>query len=107
MTIILTPLPFFLPSFGRRDLGTRCSLNAGIASNDPHFNPGPGLYQPSSGYKGGKTAAGADSPKYVFGHSQKLISPEARLSATVFISNVSLKSSTGTWGYQHLNRTFV
>ncbi|GAX79810.1 hypothetical protein CEUSTIGMA_g7250.t1 [Chlamydomonas eustigma] len=73
--------------FGRRDVGTRFSLSASMPSNCPHWNPGPGDYKAVSIYKGGSTKAGKDVPKATFGNSQKLVSPEARLSATVFISN--------------------
>jgi hypothetical protein len=65
-----------------------------MARNHPHFNPGPGGYRPVSLYKGGKTETGGDSPKVIFGHSQKLISPEKSLSATVFISKVSYYALT-------------
>jgi hypothetical protein len=61
-----------------------------MPSNCPHWNPGPGEYKAVSIYKGGSTQAGKDVPKATFGNSRKLVSPEARLSATVFISNVSI-----------------
>ena len=73
---------------GRRELGYRCDLNAGFPRNHPHFNPGPGGYQPRSVYKGGKTDPGADAPQFMFGQGPKLMSPEKSFSATVFISNV-------------------
>ena len=75
---------------GKRELGYRCDLNAGFPRNHPHFNPGPGGYQPRTVYKGGKTEPGADAPKFMFSQGPKLMSPEKSISATVFISNVSL-----------------
>ncbi len=74
---------------GRRELGTRCSLNAGMPSNCPHWNPGPGDYKAQAIYKGGFRETGRDAPKTVFGNSEKLVTPQTRFSATVFISNVS------------------
>ena len=59
-----------------------------MPSNCPHWNPGPGEHEVLSTYKGGKVEPGADMPRTVFGKSQKLVSPEDRFSATVFLSEV-------------------
>mmetsp|Transcript_38647 Transcript_38647/g.85983 ORF Transcript_38647/g.85983 Transcript_38647/m.85983 type:complete len:523 (-) Transcript_38647:1004-2572(-) len=78
-------------SFGRQLLGSRFNLSASMPSNCPHWNPGPADYEVSSLYKGGNKDPGVDAPKTVFGRSQKLVSPETRFSATVFVSKEHAK----------------
>lgn len=69
-------------------MGSRFNYNANMPSNCPHWNPGPGGYEAVSVNTGGKVEPGPDGPKPVFGKSQKLVSAEACLGATVFVSEV-------------------
>ena len=62
-----------------------------MPSNCPHWNPGPGNYEPLSVYTGGKLEPGGDAPKTLFGRTDKLIAPMDRFLATVFLSNVRLR----------------
>ncbi len=73
---------------GRQLMGARYNLSASMPSNCPHWNPGPGNYEPLSVYTGGKVEPGGDAPKTLFGRTAKLIAPMDRFSATVFLSNV-------------------
>ena len=73
---------------GRQLLGARFNPSASMPSNCPHWNPGPGKYDPAIYYKGGRMQTGADVPKAQFARADKLIMPQDRFSATVFLSNV-------------------
>lgn len=73
-------------SFGRQYPGSRYEPGAELAPNHPHWNPGPGEYEPKTLASGKLRQPGADAPKPVFGSSNKMVSPQSNFSATVFLS---------------------
>eukprot|EP00798_Chlamydomonas_sp_ICE-L_P024545 gene24545-10153_t len=79
-----TSLP--LISFPKKDLGTRFNPSASMPSNCPHWNPGPGDYQPGMVALGGRAEIGGDAPKWKFTKQQKGVAPDTNLSGTAFIS---------------------
>ncbi len=72
-------------------MGSRYNLDAERPSNHPHWNPGPGRYDPVAVHDGGSLQPGVDGPKTVFGTATKLVSPQINLAGTVFLSPVGFR----------------
>ncbi len=85
-TTRLPPPQPHLRRFGKRSVGSRTDLNADMASNTPHWNPGPGTYEALTTATGAYLEPGVDAPRTIFGGAAKLVTPGTNLAATVFVS---------------------
>uniref|UniRef100_A0A7S0RZR0 Uncharacterized protein n=1 Tax=Chlamydomonas leiostraca TaxID=1034604 RepID=A0A7S0RZR0_9CHLO len=98
---VVSPGPIYMPRkdgvsmltsplthrFGKQFPGSRFEAGAELASNHPHWNPGPGQYEPASLANGRLRQPGLDAPKTVFGSATKLVTPQSNFSGTVFVSH--------------------
>jgi hypothetical protein len=74
--------------FGKQAIGSRFEIGSCLASNHPHWNPGPADYEARMTATGVRRAPGADAPKALFGSAEKMVTPQTNLAATVFLSEV-------------------